>query len=84
MNINSHLSYTKVSVLFNFVIKSSKICIWNKDVKRCGRQGVCYVMFLLDVAVLEHDSHPDLNKRPDPYSALVLKPNPFIDPNPTS
>ncbi len=40
-------------------------------------------MSLWGVAVFELDSHPDHNKGPDPRSALVLRPIPFIDSNHT-
>ena len=38
--------------------------------------------FCRDVAVLELDSHPDNNIRPDPEAALVIRAIPSIDPNP--
>ncbi len=37
------------------------------------------------IAVIElNNSHPGHNKGPDPRSALVLRPIPFIDPNHTT
>ncbi len=38
---------------------------------------LCYGMILLVVAVLQLDSHPEQNQRPD--LAQVLRPNPFIE-----
>ena len=46
-----------------------------------------YVMLLYfyrSVAAFELDSHPDYNKGPEPDSALVLRPIPFVDPNHTT
>ncbi len=41
--------------------------------------------YLLGVAVLELDSHPDHNKGPEPvHLAHILRSIPFIDPNYTT